>query len=67
MVIASRKQDRLLLAVEEMRNKLKEKSPDVTSFVCNIRKEEEVYFKICFVILTSLSLLQYYFPFIENN
>ncbi|XP_042899879.1 peroxisomal trans-2-enoyl-CoA reductase [Parasteatoda tepidariorum] len=42
VVIASRKEEQLLKAAEEMKNTLKEKSPDVTSIVCNIRKEEEV-------------------------
>lgn len=43
VVIASRKEDRLLQAVSEMQNVLKEKLPDVSSIVCNIRKEDEVY------------------------
>ncbi|XP_042899876.1 peroxisomal trans-2-enoyl-CoA reductase isoform X2 [Parasteatoda tepidariorum] len=42
VVIASRKEEQLLKAAEEMKNTLREKSPDVISIVCNIRKEEEV-------------------------
>ncbi|GFR12153.1 peroxisomal trans-2-enoyl-CoA reductase [Trichonephila clavata] len=42
VVIASRKKDILLQASDEMRTLLKEKAPDVSSIVCNIRKEHEV-------------------------
>ncbi|XP_035212135.1 peroxisomal trans-2-enoyl-CoA reductase-like [Stegodyphus dumicola] len=42
VVIASRKQDRLQQAVEEIKNVLRQKEPDISSIVCNIRKEEEV-------------------------
>ncbi|GFX53539.1 peroxisomal trans-2-enoyl-CoA reductase [Trichonephila clavipes] len=42
VVIASRKEDILLRASDEMRTLLKEKAPDVSGIVCNIRKELEV-------------------------
>lgn len=42
VVIASRKKDILMQASDEMKILLKEKAPDVSTIVCNIRKELEV-------------------------
>ncbi|GFS34578.1 peroxisomal trans-2-enoyl-CoA reductase [Nephila pilipes] len=42
VVIASRKKDTLLQAADEMKILLKERTPDVSSIVCNIRREHEV-------------------------
>ncbi|KAG8189354.1 hypothetical protein JTE90_021857 [Oedothorax gibbosus] len=43
VVIASRKEDRLLQAVSEMQNVFKENPLAISSITCNIRKENEVH------------------------
>ncbi|XP_054721573.1 LOW QUALITY PROTEIN: peroxisomal trans-2-enoyl-CoA reductase-like [Uloborus diversus] len=42
VIIASRKEDRLSTAVNELKTVLNDHAPDVASVVCNIRKEDEV-------------------------
>ncbi|CAL1288391.1 unnamed protein product [Larinioides sclopetarius] len=42
VIIASRKNDVLSKAVDEMNTLLRDRAPDVSSIVCNIRKENEV-------------------------